>query len=104
MLKFGNWADVGWKGKLSVLSSFAGREHHHQTPKRYLRKAQTEREQNGQAGSISCEWFVPCSVNPVHASLLMPLSRVVCRVGRTFPLLALNISAKELQIPRKLSL
>lgn len=73
-------------------------------PNQYLIKAQTEREPNGPAVSISCKWLVPCFVNPLHASLLMPLSRVVCKVGRPFSPLALNLSAKELQIPRQLSL
>lgn len=96
--------DRGWRGKYLCCPPLLAENNPAKHPNWYLIKAQTEREQNGLAVSISCKWSVPRFVNPLHVSLLMPLSRVVCKVGRTFSPLALNISAKELQIPRKLSL
>lgn len=90
------WA-WSWKAEVFVLSPSAARE-----PPFYLIKGQIEREQNKLAGPISCKWSARWPVDPLHASLLMPLSRVVCRVGQ--PPSALSISAKELQIPRTLSL
>lgn len=45
----------------------------------------SDKRPNRLAVSISCKWLVPCFVNPLHASRLMPLSRVVCGVGRLPP-------------------